>query len=170
MVPTIVVLYLCAALPCGAFAGSAGRLVRYPHAVVRPEGNSQVCCSITSALAPCPDSAVACPTLFGAHLIRLWFQVNEFVKRVRAARTHCILVGHLRKQLPAMFGARQRPRALPSALPLTAPLHSSLCALCGCSCCAAERLLRLTGWAGCGGSDRPRGEGQEAARALARGV
>lgn len=31
-------------------------------------------------------------------------QVNEFVKRVRAAKIHILLMGHLRKQLPSMFG------------------------------------------------------------------
>ena len=30
--------------------------------------------------------------------------MNEFVKRVRHARTHMILMGHLRKQMPAVFG------------------------------------------------------------------
>jgi hypothetical protein len=31
-------------------------------------------------------------------------QVNEFVKRVRAAKIHCLIMGHLRKQMPAMMG------------------------------------------------------------------
>ena len=33
-------------------------------------------------------------------------QVNEFVKRVRAARIHMLIVGHLRKQMPALMGKR----------------------------------------------------------------
>ena len=39
-------------------------------------------------------------------------KVNEFVKRVRAARTHMILVGSLRKQMPAMFGGDDKQRKL----------------------------------------------------------
>ncbi len=39
-------------------------------------------------------------------------KVNEFVKRVRAARTHMILVGSLRKQMPAMFGSDEKQRKL----------------------------------------------------------
>ena len=31
-------------------------------------------------------------------------QVNEFVKRVRAARIHILILGHLRKQMPVMMG------------------------------------------------------------------
>jgi len=30
--------------------------------------------------------------------------VNEFVKRVRAARIHILIMGHLRKQMPSMMG------------------------------------------------------------------
>ncbi|GMH45278.1 hypothetical protein BSKO_13235 [Bryopsis sp. KO-2023] len=33
-------------------------------------------------------------------------KVNEFVKRVRAAKIHILLIGHLRKQLPSMFGKK----------------------------------------------------------------
>lgn len=31
-------------------------------------------------------------------------QVNEFVKRVRAAKIHILIMGHLRKKMPAMMG------------------------------------------------------------------
>lgn len=31
-------------------------------------------------------------------------QVNEFVKRVRAARIHILIMGHLRKQMPVVMG------------------------------------------------------------------
>jgi len=34
-------------------------------------------------------------------------KVNEFVKRVRAARIHCLLVGHLKKQMPT-FGKEKK--------------------------------------------------------------
>ena len=30
--------------------------------------------------------------------------MNEFVKRVRAARIHILIMGHLRKQMPVMMG------------------------------------------------------------------
>jgi EH domain-containing protein 1 len=39
-------------------------------------------------------------------------KVNEFVKRTRAARTHMILAGSLRKQMPAMFGGEEKQRKL----------------------------------------------------------
>ena len=39
-------------------------------------------------------------------------KVNEFVKRVRACRTHMILAGSLRKQMPAMFGHEEKQRKL----------------------------------------------------------
>ena len=34
-------------------------------------------------------------------------QVNEFVKRVRACKIHTLLVGHLRKQMPALMGKQK---------------------------------------------------------------
>ena len=34
-------------------------------------------------------------------------QVNEFVKRVRAAKIHIMIMGHLRKQMPAMMGKQK---------------------------------------------------------------
>lgn len=34
-------------------------------------------------------------------------QVNEFVKRVRAAKIHSLIIGHLRKQMPAMMGKQK---------------------------------------------------------------
>ena len=33
-------------------------------------------------------------------------QVNEFCKRVRALRIHMLIVGHLRKQMPALMGKK----------------------------------------------------------------
>lgn len=33
-------------------------------------------------------------------------QVNEFVKRVRACKIHILVIGHLRKQLPSVFGKK----------------------------------------------------------------
>lgn len=38
-------------------------------------------------------------------------KVNEFVKRVRAARIHCIILGHLRKQMP-YFGQKKAQEKL----------------------------------------------------------
>lgn len=40
-----------------------------------------------------------------------FLQVNEFVKRARAAKIHAYIIGHLKKEMPAMMGkakAQQR--------------------------------------------------------------
>ena len=34
-------------------------------------------------------------------------KVNEFVKRVRAAHIHVLILGHLRKQMPTMMGKQK---------------------------------------------------------------
>lgn len=34
-------------------------------------------------------------------------QVNEFVKRIRAAKIHIMIVGHLRGKMPAMMGKQK---------------------------------------------------------------
>lgn len=39
-------------------------------------------------------------------------KINEFVKRVRACKIHMLLIGNLRKQLPAMFGAQKVQKKL----------------------------------------------------------
>jgi EH domain-containing protein 1 len=39
-------------------------------------------------------------------------KVNEFVKRVRAARTHMILTGSLRKQMPMTYGFEEKQKKL----------------------------------------------------------
>ena len=39
-------------------------------------------------------------------------QVNEFVKRVRAAKIHTLIMGHLRKQMPAMMGKQKAQEKL----------------------------------------------------------
>ncbi len=44
-------------------------------------------------------------------------QVNEFVKRVRAAKIHCLIMGHLRKQMPAMMGKQKAQEKLLRDLP-----------------------------------------------------
>ena len=33
--------------------------------------------------------------------------MNEFVKRLRAAKIHIMIMGHLRKQMPAMMGKQK---------------------------------------------------------------
>lgn len=41
----------------------------------------------------------------------MYLQVNEFVKRARAAKIHAYIIGHLKKEMPAMMGkakAQQR--------------------------------------------------------------
>lgn len=47
----------------------------------------------------------------------LWVQVNEFVKRVRAAKIHTLIIGHLRKQMPAMMGKQKAQEKLLRELP-----------------------------------------------------
>lgn len=40
-----------------------------------------------------------------------FFQINEFVKRARAAKIHAYIISHLKKEMPAMMGkakAQQR--------------------------------------------------------------
>ncbi|KAF6256286.1 P-loop containing nucleoside triphosphate hydrolase protein [Scenedesmus sp. NREL 46B-D3] len=44
-------------------------------------------------------------------------KVNEFVKRVRAFRIHLLIMGHLRKNMPAMFGKDKAQRKLLDRLP-----------------------------------------------------
>mmetsp|Transcript_12780 Transcript_12780/g.44395 ORF Transcript_12780/g.44395 Transcript_12780/m.44395 type:complete len:532 (-) Transcript_12780:544-2139(-) len=39
-------------------------------------------------------------------------KVNEFVKRVRAFKTHLLIIGHLRKQMPSMMGKKEKQRKL----------------------------------------------------------
>lgn len=51
------------------------------------------------------------------NLLTLVAQVNEFVKRVRAAKIHCLIMGHLRKQMPAMMGKQKAQEKLLRELP-----------------------------------------------------
>ncbi|EIE18740.1 hypothetical protein COCSUDRAFT_38543 [Coccomyxa subellipsoidea C-169] len=44
-------------------------------------------------------------------------KVNEFVKRVRAAKIHTLIIGHLRKQMPAMMGKQKAQEKLLRDLP-----------------------------------------------------
>eukprot|EP00884_Botryococcus_braunii_P005177 jgi/Botrbrau1/14660/Bobra.0108s0021.1 len=44
-------------------------------------------------------------------------RVNEFVKRVRACKIHCLIIGHLRKQMPAMMGKQKAQEKLLAELP-----------------------------------------------------
>ena len=39
-------------------------------------------------------------------------QVNEFVKRVRAAKIHILIMGHLRKKMPSMMGKQKAQEKL----------------------------------------------------------
>lgn len=43
-------------------------------------------------------------------------QVNEFVKRVRAAKIHILIMGHLRKKMPAMMGKQKAQEKLLAGL------------------------------------------------------
>lgn len=44
-------------------------------------------------------------------------KVNEVVKRVRTARVHGLIIGHLRKQLPNLFGKQSKQAELYANLP-----------------------------------------------------
>lgn len=43
--------------------------------------------------------------------------VNEFVKRVRALKIHMLLIGHIRRAMPAMFGKEKAQRRVLEQLP-----------------------------------------------------
>lgn len=40
------------------------------------------------------------------------FQINEFVKRARAAKIHAYIISHLRKEMPAMIGKAKTQQRL----------------------------------------------------------
>ncbi|KXS17003.1 past-1 [Gonapodya prolifera JEL478] len=44
-------------------------------------------------------------------------KVNEMVKRARTARVHAIIIAHLRKQMPTLFGAKSKAKDLLANLP-----------------------------------------------------
>jgi len=52
-------------------------------------------------------AVMACPLNYHEYC-----QVNEFVKRVRAAKIHILIMGHLRKKMPAMMGKAQAQEKL----------------------------------------------------------
>jgi EH domain-containing protein 1 len=43
--------------------------------------------------------------------------VNEFVKRVRAVRLHCLLMGRLRERMPRLLGRERKQAKLLATLP-----------------------------------------------------
>lgn len=44
-------------------------------------------------------------------------QINEFVKRARAAKIHAYIIGHLKKEMPAMMGKAKTQQRLIDNLP-----------------------------------------------------
>jgi len=46
-----------------------------------------------------------------------WRKVNDVIKRARLAKTHALLLNHLRKQMPAMFGKQKEQNRLIDNLP-----------------------------------------------------
>jgi hypothetical protein len=50
-------------------------------------------------------------------MARTLTQVNEFVKRVRACKIHLLILGHLRKHMPALFGKDKAQRKMLEQLP-----------------------------------------------------
>jgi EH domain-containing protein 1 len=63
-------------------------------------------CWVRQSASAVPDSSLV-----------LCLQVNEFVKRVRAAKIHTLIIGHLRKQMPAMMGKQKAQEKLLRELP-----------------------------------------------------
>ena len=52
---------------------------------------------------------VACEViLYG---VSIW-QINEFVKRARAAKIHAYIISHLKKEMPAMIGKAKTQQRL----------------------------------------------------------
>ncbi|KAI8365255.1 P-loop containing nucleoside triphosphate hydrolase protein [Radiomyces spectabilis] len=43
-------------------------------------------------------------------------KINEIVKRARMARVHALIIGHLKKEMPSMFGKKKKQEALLSRL------------------------------------------------------
>ena len=44
--------------------------------------------------------------------IGVYVQINEFVKRARAAKIHAYIIGHLKNQMPAMMGKAKAQQKL----------------------------------------------------------
>jgi EH domain-containing protein 1 len=44
-------------------------------------------------------------------------QVNEFVKRLRACKIHMLIIGHIREQMPMMFGKDKKQAKMLAHLP-----------------------------------------------------
>lgn len=44
--------------------------------------------------------------------VLMCFQINEFVKRARAAKIHSYIMGHLKKEMPAMMGKQKAQQRL----------------------------------------------------------
>jgi hypothetical protein len=47
----------------------------------------------------------------------LLLQINEFVKRARAAKIHAYIIGHLKKEMPTMMGKAKAQQRLIDNLP-----------------------------------------------------
>lgn len=70
---------------------------------------------------------VACEViLYG---VSIW-QINEFVKRARAAKIHAYIISHLKKEMPAMIGkAKTQQRLIDNLLDEFGKV-STLCPVC----------------------------------------
>lgn len=61
------------------------------------------------------------------NLIIPYLQINEFVKRARAAKIHAHIIGHLKKEMPAMMGKAKAQQRLIDNLETEFAKVSSLC-------------------------------------------
>lgn len=66
--------------------------------------------------------------------VSIW-QINEFVKRARAAKIHAYIISHLKKEMPAMIGkAKTQQRLIDNLLDEFGKV-STLCPVCLKLCC-----------------------------------
>lgn len=45
-------------------------------------------------------------------LIKMCFQINEFVKRARAAKIHAYIISHLKREMPSFMGKSKTQKRL----------------------------------------------------------
>lgn len=105
--------------PSEPATGRCGRaaLMQSEHAgFALPPGTCKVECAAHDKPATFCLEKEGCQVQEGSSL-NMVMQVNEFVKRVRAAKIHTLIMGHLRKQMPAMMGKQKAQEKLLRDLP-----------------------------------------------------
>lgn len=64
--------------------------------------------SVTVKLPSLPSS----PPIGSNRVLSLYKQINEFVKRARAAKIHAYIISHLKKEMPAIMGKAKTQQRL----------------------------------------------------------